>query len=213
MAKVIFLHGTSSSGKTSLAFELQKLHSTPYLHVGIDWFYDSFPPHFLGSTAIAHPGIFYHMSSEGRVVQVIPGEFALRMRDATIPAIKALLDVGNNLIIDEILFDQEGRACLLPEYASLFQGHTAYFIKVFCPLETLEKREESRPNRHRGIARLQYSVIHEHGFFYDYIINTEKATPGEGAREIVSFMQAHIFPQAFTSIYESDVSFEGKGCF
>jgi len=36
MTKIIFLNGPSSSGKSSVAKELQKILPEPYMHIGID---------------------------------------------------------------------------------------------------------------------------------------------------------------------------------
>lgn len=43
MGKVIFLNGTSSSGKSTIAGELQKVLHEPYLHVSCDAFLSQLP--------------------------------------------------------------------------------------------------------------------------------------------------------------------------
>ncbi|MBS0585452.1 MAG: hypothetical protein JSR76_04015 [Verrucomicrobia bacterium] len=41
---IIFLNGTSSAGKTSVAKKIQELYPEPLLHMGIDSFFFSIDP-------------------------------------------------------------------------------------------------------------------------------------------------------------------------
>ena len=51
--KIIFLNGTSSAGKTTLAYELQERFEIPFNHVGLDQFRDGLPDKFRGLNAPA----------------------------------------------------------------------------------------------------------------------------------------------------------------
>src|SRR3712207_4586263 len=42
---IILLNGTASAGKTSMARAIQQVFDTPYLHVGIDLFWEAIFPH------------------------------------------------------------------------------------------------------------------------------------------------------------------------
>ncbi len=44
---VIFLNGTSSSGKTSISLELQQILDEPYLHISVDKFLYMLPVDYL----------------------------------------------------------------------------------------------------------------------------------------------------------------------
>src|SRR5258708_20337366 len=46
-AHIIFLNGTSSAGKTSIARLLQEQLPAPYLHIALDTFLNMFPPHWV----------------------------------------------------------------------------------------------------------------------------------------------------------------------
>ena len=45
---IIFLNGTSSSGKTTLALALQEVLPEPYLHIALDQFRDGMPAKYRG---------------------------------------------------------------------------------------------------------------------------------------------------------------------
>lgn len=51
---IIFLNGTSSAGKTSIAKKIQEVHPEPILHMGIDHFFFSLHPHYVGEGSESH---------------------------------------------------------------------------------------------------------------------------------------------------------------
>ena len=136
---VIFLNGTSSAGKTSIAKALQELHATPLLHTGIDTLYDMLPQKAVGELPSAALGYRYIMRN-GLLDHIEVGAYAERLLSCTVPMANVLLRHGNDVVIDEILFAGEERLFLY-EYADIFINARAYFIKVECPLDILEARE------------------------------------------------------------------------
>lgn len=195
---VIFLNGTSSSGKTSLALALQELYREPLLHTGIDTLYDMLPAYALGSSPSASKGYRYIMRN-GLLDHIEIGPYAQRLLECTVPLTQVLLAHGNELVIDEILFSGEGRS-FLTQYADAFVQARAYFIKIECPLAVLEAREAARPDRHRGIARAQFATIHAHGYAYDYSVSTDLFSPTECAQQILAYVASHEEPTAFARI-------------
>ena len=195
---VIFLNGTSSSGKTSIANALQALYPTPLLHTGIDTLYTMLPHKALGETSLAKDGYRYLMKN-GVLDRVEIGEYAQRLLACTVPLTQVLLEHKNDLVIDEILFAGEGRDFLY-HYAEIFIGARAYFVKVDCPLDILEQREVERANRHRGLARLQYNHVHNHSYAYDITVNSGAADTMACAQYIVSAIEHMPQPEAFAAI-------------
>lgn len=61
---IFFLHGVSSSGKSSIAQELRELFARPLISVGIDWLYALLPDKFIGMEESARLGCFYRTVSE-----------------------------------------------------------------------------------------------------------------------------------------------------
>lgn len=195
---VIFLNGTSSSGKTSIAQALQELHVTPLLHTGIDTLYTMLPQKALGETSLAKDGYHYFMKN-GVLDHVEIGEYAQRLLACTVPLTQVLLEQKNDLVIDEILFVGEGRDFLY-QYAQSFIDARAYFVKVDCALEILEQREIERGNRHRGLARLQYNHVHNHAYAYDITVNSGMTDAITCAQYIMSAIEHMPQPKAFAAI-------------
>jgi len=195
---VIFLNGTSSAGKTSIAKVLQELYPTPLLHTGIDTLYDMLPAKSVGDMPSAALGYRYIMRN-GVLDHIEVGAYAERLLSCTVPMAGVLLQHRNDLVIDEILFAGEERLFLY-QYADLFAGVRAYFIKVDCPLEILEAREAQRPDRHRGVARAQYGHVHNHPYAYDYTVNSGVDNPAVCAAKIVAYVSKTPEPKAFAAI-------------
>lgn len=195
---IIFLNGTSSSGKSSIAEELQKQHKTPLLHFGIDTLFDALPKRVVGETDDAKQGFFYDMTG-GTLQKIEVGPYAHRLLCCTVPVVEQLISCDNQLVIDEILFAGEGRD-FLHDYAAAFAGQTAYFIKVDCPLDELERREKERANRHDGLARMHFEAVHAHGFDYDFTVDTSQADPARCAQQILSFIASEASPTAFAAV-------------
>jgi chloramphenicol 3-O phosphotransferase len=132
MSKIIFLNGCGSSGKTSIAKAIQ--HESPdlWLSFGVDTFIDMIPfgrqePYLKFIPGQNERGPTMHVESGlegGKLFSVLP-KFA-----------EILADQGNNLIIDEVLFDEEA----LKEYVDHLKAHTVYYIGVFCDLTVMQQR-------------------------------------------------------------------------
>jgi chloramphenicol 3-O phosphotransferase len=86
VGNIIFLNGTSSSGKTTLARELQNRLSEPYLHFSIDSFLAMLPEkYFSGAEEMALPNV---------ISPIVSGMHR---------SIAAFADAGNNIIVDHVL--------------------------------------------------------------------------------------------------------------
>ena len=175
-AKVIFLNGVGSVGKTSIAKELQTILAEPYLHVGIDHFIDMLPAHYINSAE----GIrFETIESNGHpIVKISVGEIGTHLINGMHQAIAAMASQGNNLIIDEVLVGNE-----MEKYTTLLAPFKVFYIGVFAPLDVIEERERKRGDRLVGLARWQFDIVHKDKH-YDFIIDTTSQTPLECAQLI-----------------------------
>ena len=140
MAQIIFLHGASSSGKSTIARELQKRIERPFWHISSD-----------------------HLRDAG----VLPterfknGDFCwadarMAFFDGFHRSLKAYADAGNDLILEHIL-DTEG---WLETLADLLTEHDVLFAAVHSPLELLTEREATRGDRPLGSAKRDFDTIH-----------------------------------------------------
>ena len=155
MAQNIFLHGASSSGKSTIARALQARIETPFWHISIDHLRDSgvLPTRRFQnkefSWADARPAFFegFHAS------------------------LRAYADAGNNLIVEHILDNDKWLQTLV----DLLGHHDVFFVGLHCPLDLLIERETARGDRPAGSAKRDYETIHL-GKTYDLELHTLDGT-------------------------------------
>ncbi|MEX0279440.1 MAG: chloramphenicol phosphotransferase CPT family protein [Ruegeria sp.] len=149
---MIFLHGASSSGKTTLAQALQKRIEIPFWHVSIDHLRDS------GMLPMNrfHDGAFDWRQERERIF------------DGFHRSVGAYADAGNNLILEHIL-DTPGWASVLRQQ---FARHDVFFVAVHCALPVLTERERRRADRPIGSAERDKRSIHKTRV-YDLELNSE----------------------------------------
>jgi chloramphenicol 3-O phosphotransferase len=140
MAQMIFLHGASSSGKSTIARTLQQRIEKPFWHISIDHLRDA----GVLPTARFKNGDFRWSEARPAFFYGFHG------------SLKAYADAGNNLILEHIL-DNEAWLQMLVD---LFIGHDVFFVAVHCPLELLIEREAARGDRPIGSAKQDYETIH-----------------------------------------------------
>ncbi len=156
--KVIILNGTSSSGKTALARELQMQYSAPYLLCALDAFWDMTPYKIpAGSNNFPH------------------------MKLAMAKSVRALAETGHNVIVDIIFCGKK----TYDEFKASLAGISVSVIKVECPLFELEERELARGDRPIGLAQSQFRSVHEQ-VSYDLIINTLDNSPKQCAEKLMA---------------------------
>lgn len=170
MSTIIFINGTSSSGKTSLLKLLQKKLEEPYLDMGIDRFIWMLPSRYLDRP----------LWDEvlGKALQA--GPLGMTLFSGMHHAIAATASRGNNILADHVLVEK----AWVDECAELFANMNAYLIGLTCPLEVLEQREKDRKDRTLGQARLQYDVIHKY-VKYDLELDTSKLTIEECTEKVI----------------------------
>jgi chloramphenicol 3-O phosphotransferase len=93
-------------------------------------------------------------------------------------AIAAMAGQGNNLIVDDVIFNDE-----IAEYVELLSGFDLHLVGVLAPLAVLEAREATRADRLPGLARWQYPRVHK-DMNYDLEVDSSRLTPLECARRI-----------------------------
>lgn len=152
MSEIIFLHGASSSGKSTLARELQSFISCPFWHVSIDHIRDS------GMLPLQRFKTGDFNWSECR------NSFFNGFHSS----LKSYVDAGNNIILEHILDKDEW----LTDLKSLFLNHSVLFVGVHCPLDLLVKREFERGDRPVGSAKNDYHRIHKNKV-YDVEVHAE----------------------------------------
>jgi chloramphenicol 3-O phosphotransferase len=152
LSSVIFLHGASSSGKSTLARALQAKLPVPFWHYSIDHLRDS--------------GVLPS-------ARIKAGDFHWRdMRAAFFGgfhnSVAAFADAGNNIIVEHIIDTPGWRE----ELARLLAPHDVLFVGLHVSVDELNRREKMRGDRPQGSAEADHHSIHL-GLSYDLELNTE----------------------------------------
>ena len=152
MAGIIFLHGASSSGKSTLARAVQAKIGEPFWHYSIDHLRDA---------GIVPMDRFKRGDFQWR-------EFRGSFFEGFHSSIAAFAGAGNNVIVEHIL-DGAG---WLDRLRVLFEPHRVLFVGVRTSLAELNRREAARGDRPVGSAEADYHAVHT-GLRYDLELDTE----------------------------------------
>jgi len=173
---VIFLNGTSSSGKTTLSHALQQALADVYLHVSVDTYLSQIAQCDLNNAKLM----------EERFANIVNGFHE---------SAAAIARAGNNVIVDYVLQQPEW----LDACVKAFEGMPVVFVGVHCPLEVLETREESRGDRKLGAARFQFNRVHSHRT-YDLELDTSSLSVEACVSKIVEYIESGSKPSAFETL-------------
>ncbi|MGD8833001.1 MAG: AAA family ATPase [Pseudomonadales bacterium] len=185
--KVIFLNGSSSAGKTTLAIMLQQLLDEPWQHIALDQFRDGMPGRYRGlNSPQGTPGEsglnIVPVEQDGeRLTHIRFGAHGEQVLRGMRRAIAAFAGAGNNVIIDDLLFKPE----YLEDYAIALNGIPAYLIGIRCSLDVVNERESHRTGRFPGTATSHFHEVHAHGADYDLEIDTSHTAPKACALRII----------------------------
>jgi chloramphenicol 3-O phosphotransferase len=188
VVRVIYLNGTSSAGKSSIARALQGMLDDLYLHVSLDVFMQMVPPHGWDREG----GMVIAPLKEGEGLQFEFGPLCQTLFSGFHRSLTALASAGNNLIVDDVLMERRW----LREAVEALTSHEVCFVGVRCPVEVAEERERTRSNRAIGTARGQYNQVQMHGI-YDVEVDTSILTPAECAQRILATQQQEPRPSTF----------------
>ena len=193
---IIFLNGTSSAGKTTLAYALQDKLASSYQHVALDQFRDGLPGKFRGLNAPAGTDGARGLNvvpSEGRTTKIEFGATGIILLRGMRRAIAAMADAGNNIIIDDIILHED----FLQDYLQVFADLQVYFVGVYCPLSVVNERELRRPGRFPGTAAGHLETCHAHKI-YDVEVDTAVQSVDDCSEKVISRLQQE--PIAFDQL-------------
>jgi chloramphenicol 3-O phosphotransferase len=193
MSKIIFLNGCGSSGKTFIAKAIQHASPDLWLSFGVDTFIDMIP---FGKQE-SYLKFISGQNENGPTMHVKSGPESAKLF-SVMPKFAEMLAVQeNNLIIDEVLFDED----TLKTYVQHLKDHTVYYIGVFCDLKVMQEREVLRRDRSIGLSNDQIDRVHQGALnSYDFKVDTTAISPSRAARLILKFMDTNPVPKAFRSL-------------
>lgn len=202
--QVIFLNGSSSAGKTTLAKALQDRLAEPWFHIALDQFRDGMPGRYRGMNApVGAPGyeglnVVPIQQGGKRVTDIRMGKVGQSMLRGMHQAISAFADVGNNVIIDDLIMQPE----TLTDYVLKLAHHWVLFVAVRCTLEVVIEREIKRSGRFPGTAESHYDRVHAHNC-YDLEVDTSTTTPAACAEVIARYIEQGNEPLAWPKLREN----------
>jgi chloramphenicol 3-O phosphotransferase len=179
--QIVILNGTSSSGKSSIAANLQKLLAEPYFHFAIDRF---------------------RMMGAGK--DWSEDEFAVVMQRTILGfhrAVAGFAAAGNNVIVDYVM----GERWRLADCVTTFADLDVVLVGVRCPVEELERRERERGNRPIGLAAFQFPIVHEN-MRYDIDVDTSTTDPRACAEQIKTFIAQGVRARALPTLMGADAN-------
>ena len=132
--RVVLLHGTSSSGKTTVARAVQALSDEPWLRLGIDVFWTAIDERWMEHGERASEGFLWQEDA-----RIVPGAAGERLAAGMRAAIAACARCGNDLLVDDVFLEREWLDAWRDELADL----EWLLVGVFAPLPILEERERS----------------------------------------------------------------------
>lgn len=179
--RVIFLNGTSSSGKTTLAKALQEQLAQPYMYVSVDDFFNMYPEKYLNPTT---------QDEAIALARLVPAVVSGLHR-----SVASLAQSGNNILVDHVLQENGW----LKECVENWTGLEVIFVGIKCPLEIAEQREKERADRDIGTARYQYERVHAHGL-YDIEVDTSTLTVDECVSRIMELINNRPATYAFQEL-------------
>ncbi|MFD8478364.1 chloramphenicol phosphotransferase CPT family protein [Kitasatospora sp. NPDC059673] len=176
--RIIFLNGTSSSGKSSIARELLDiLDDEIWFHLGVD--------------------TFNAMRTRRPLEQAQFDEALKRTRKGFHRSIAAMAEVGNSVIVDHVLSEP----WRLSDCLDVLRPYRVLFVGVRCDVEELTRREVVRGDRPPGLAAHQYDLVHRHGD-YDFECDSGAYSPRECAEQIKAFLPNQPDSTAFGRLRE-----------
>jgi chloramphenicol 3-O phosphotransferase len=185
--RVIFLNGTSSAGKTTLAPAIQEESPEPYLHLGIDSIFAMVPTKWGGGQGgpLSWDGFRYDRSEHDEdgtpLVSIRYGPVGREILLAAYRSTAVLPQLGQKIIIDEMLLAPE----LMQVWTESLAGLDVLYVGVYCALSQLEERERARGNP-PGLARGHLHTVHAHNVPYDLTVDTTSTAPTKVAKQVLA---------------------------
>lgn len=171
--QVIVLNGGSSSGKSRLARELQKVLPGAWLSLSVDDLVDAMPP------ALVDGGDGIGFGDQG---EVSVGDDFRALETAWMAGIAAMVRAGARIVLDDVFLSG---ARSQTRVRTQLEGLDVLWVGVRCAPEIAAARELARGDRTPGMAELQAHVVHE-GVHYDLEVDTGTTESPKCARAIAT---------------------------
>ena len=189
---IIVLNGPSSSGKSSIQKEFQKLMMPNlWVKVGIDNLFDNVMPDItpenMSFWQSSNPIRWVEESKDeagNKIITLFVGKQGEKVVYAMNSAIAAYAQNGCNVIVDYIAYNQDW----FKDLEKKLHGFKTYYVAVEISLEALEQREQARGTSPKGHARSHYFSVYGDKQ-YDLKVNSEKNNTQEIAQQLKQLIE------------------------
>ena len=182
---VIILNGSSSSGKSSIAKQLQSCLSNNYLHLGIDTFITMMPKrcNTLSEPDKVSDGFYWETENynEEHILRIRSGDYGKLVNKAYQSTVKHLVNIGLRVIVDDVMNGEHEQK----EWVKILGESSYLFVGVTCNESELIRREKSRKNRINNSAIEQANRVHK-GVLYELTVSTSEMSSNNCAQQIAS---------------------------
>lgn len=165
------LNGGSSSGKTSIARQLQnELTTQPWLTFGVDSLMASLPAQWQSEDGI-------EFAANGSIT--VGHEFK-KIDAAWREGIAAMVRAGTKIVVDEVFLSG---ATAQQQWRSALHDLEVLWVGVHCQPRIAAAREAAREDRISGMAMSQAEIVHK-GVDYDVTVDTSQLTTSQACAAI-----------------------------
>lgn len=199
---IIYLNGSSSAGKSTLARAIQDAYEEPILDLGIDTLFGAVQAAYVRAYRHGSPeldawrGTAWRLDEDERVLAIDFDDWGRRWTYGLHAMVAALAREGNHVVVDDVIFESD----MLDHAADTLASMDAYLVGVRCSLEVLEQRERERGDRLMGLARYLHEKPHAHVPVYDVQVDTSYLSPADAAEVVLRRVRRGSPPTAFRQI-------------
>ncbi|MCP4320839.1 MAG: AAA family ATPase [Psychromonas sp.] len=168
--QIILLNGTGSSGKTSIAKQLQEDLPYQFLNFSID------------SILYALPESDLNNMIKGETIDRAGYDYA-QLVDGYHRCLPSLLEAGCFLIIDNAWID----TLQVKQLFKLIKNYRCCLIAVKCDLPVAQAREIKRGDRAIGLAEYEFPLVHQ-TMCYDFHIDSSDQPPQQSSEKIINYL-------------------------
>lgn len=181
VGNIIWLNGTSSAGKSTLAWKIQEYHVEDYYWLSNDAFTD----------------MTHNKQYDRDRAKTFKTAITMLYRTVLL-----YIEDGKNVIIDHVMLnDDEGICEELRDCVKFMHGYHVMFVSVNCPIEELLRREKSRGDREIGNAGNQF--IHAlPADMYDFVVDTYANTTEKCAELIIEKQKSMLGDPNYVTAFE-----------
>lgn len=203
---IIFLNGTSSSGKSVIAREIMRQSERPFLYYSVDHLLNFWiDEKFIALEDEAKAWFFKQHMPDSKVNVSVQGPNPQQLHWDLIESLGVLITKGYDIIIDEVLWEK----AIFEKFSRiLVHSDSVYLVKIICDLIEVEKREKLREDRYKGMARGLYKQVYQEPPSYDLTVDTTYLPKQSSAKTILDFVETHHKPQAFLNYLRNQIRFE-----